>query len=112
MISKTLKASIFIIAVASFSFAGAQEKLEVKKDKSEKMFKHLDANADDIITLEEFKAKRMKDPSKETQVEKRFASMDTDKNGTVDKAEFKVFFETPRSLKQTKKAEKVKVKKG
>ena len=108
MITKTLKASIVLIAVASFSFAGAQEKAKAKEDKSAKMFKHLDVNGDNTITLEEYKAKTMKDPSKEELTEKRFVSMDTDKNGSIDRAEFKVAFEKPRALQP----QKIKATKG
>ena len=102
MITKTLKAIIFIFTVASFSLVGAQETVDVTEDKSKKMFNHLDMNADDTITLEEFKKMRVKDPSKADQVEKRFTSMDTDKNGTVDRVEFKAFMERPREAKQKK----------
>ena len=117
MITKTLKAGIFIIAVASFSFASAQvkvepksDKIEVKKHRSEKMFQHLDANADDVITLEEFKAKLSKDKSKEERLEKRFAELDTDQNGTLNREEYKKEFETERKLKQVRKQEKIEKK--
>ncbi|EDP71980.1 hypothetical protein FBALC1_12802 [Flavobacteriales bacterium ALC-1] len=110
MITKTLKVSFFVIALASFSYAGAQETIEVSEDKSRKMFKHLDMNEDGKITLEEFKTMRVKSPSKVAQVEKRFVSMDTNKDGTVDKAEFRIFFEGSRKAKQKK--QEIKVKKG
>lgn len=110
MIKKTLKTGLFIIAVASFSFISAQEKMEVKKDKSAKMFNHIDANADNTITLEEFKAKRMKDESKKAQVEKRFNNLDTDANGTLDRKEFAVLFEQNRKSKQLKSENKLQKK--
>jgi Ca2+-binding EF-hand superfamily protein len=114
MITKTLKSSFFIVAIASFSFASAQEKLEAKTDKSAKMFAHLDENADKIITLEEYKSKTMKHPSKEAQVEARFASIDTDENGTIDKAEYRAFFEgtAKPKLKMKKKEKEIKPTKG
>ncbi len=84
MITKTLKVGFFIFAFASFSFVGAQENTEVTKDKSERMFKHLDANDDGKITLEEFKTKTMKDISKEAQVKARYETMDVDANGLVE----------------------------
>lgn len=94
MITKTLKAGFFIIAIGSFSFVGAQDTLSAnKEDTSKKMFKHLDINEDNKITLEEFKKMRIKDPAKAAQVEKRFARMDTNNNGSVDKAEFRAFYE-------------------
>jgi len=103
MISNTLKTGIFIIAIASISTIGAQEKFkieskkkELKTDPSERMFKHLDINADNTITLEEFKTKELKDKSKEAQFENQFAEMDTDKNGSLDKTEFKAAFEMRR----------------
>jgi len=110
MITKTLKIGLFMMAMASFSFVGAQEKLEVKETKKgnhERMFKHLDSNADGSITLEEFKAKRMKDASKEAQLEKRFSKMDTDSNGSISNEEFKVAFNKPRGPKQKVKQSKV-----
>ncbi len=100
MITKTLKISLFVLAVASFSFVGAQEKQEKNKVDYEKIFKGLDADESGSISLEEFKAKRMKAPSKEAQVEKRFTQMDTDESGLVDLAEFKKFLEQPRSQNQ------------
>ncbi|WP_400080608.1 EF-hand domain-containing protein [Winogradskyella sp. R77965] len=106
MITKTLKAGFFIIAIVSFSFAGAQEVVQAEKDTSKKMFKHLDINKDGKITLEEFKTKRIKDPSKTAQVEKRFASMDKNEDGHVDKAEFKVFFMGISEAKQKVKKSK------
>ena len=110
MITKTLKTSIFIIAVASFSFSGAQETVISEEDTSKKMFKHLDMNDDGKITLEEFKKKRIKDPAKEAQVIERFKTIDTDENGSVDKAEFRAFFEGKKKSKL--KAQKIKEKKG
>lgn len=117
MITKTLKTGLFLIAIASFSFAGAQEKIEpkadqveAKKHKSEKMFTHLDANADDVITIEEFLAKRSKDPAKDDQIKKRFESMDMDKNGTLDRIEFQGYFEAERKIKQVRKKETIKKK--
>lgn len=112
MITKTLKTGLFIIAIASFSFASAQEKVEVKKDRSERMFKHLDANADETITYEEFKAKRLKDSSKEDVVKKRFVSIDTDENGTINRAEFKVFFESKQKPKRIENQVRVQKKKN
>lgn len=109
MITKTLKTGLFFVALASFSLVGAQEKLEVKEDKSAKMFKHLDANADGEITLEEYKAKLLKDDSKTDQIEKRFAKIDTNENGTLDREEFKVAMDAPRGAK--KKAKKKTIEK-
>ena len=103
MITKTLKASIALVAFASISFAGAQERLEVNEDKSAKMFKHLDVNADEKISLEEYKAQTVKDPSKELRAEKRFAKMDTNEDGFVDRAEYKIAFDAPKSPNQIKK---------
>ncbi|WP_179008568.1 EF-hand domain-containing protein [Winogradskyella forsetii] len=119
MITKTLKTGIALIAVASFSFVGAQEKqdikpqlkkdkLEIKKDRSERMFKHLDINADNSITLEEFKEKRVKDPSNEEKTEKQFAEIDTDKNESIDRKEFKIYFES--NLKPTRIENKINTK--
>lgn len=112
MITKTLKSGFFIIAIASFSFASAQEVGEVIEDNSRKMFKHLDMDEDGKITLQEFKTRRVKAPSKAEQVEKRFVSMDTDENGYVDKAEFRAFFEGRSKAKKKVKEEKSKIKKG
>ena len=53
----------------------------------------------------------MKDPSKKAQMEKRFSRMDTDKNGSVDKAEFKVALEKPRASQQRKSMEKKTIEK-
>tara|TARA_R110002049_G_scaffold58512_3_gene159046 strand:- start:1412 stop:1741 length:330 start_codon:yes stop_codon:yes gene_type:complete len=108
MITKTLKTGFFIIAVASFSFVGAQEKVTTKKHKSEKMFQQLDKNSDNLITLEEFKSLMMKDASKKERYEKRFAELDSDKNGTLDREEYKVAFGDNRKQKSTKKVEKKK----
>ncbi len=111
MIIKTLKIGLFTLAMASFSFVGAQEKKEIKEKKKpnhERMFKHLDADANGSISLEEFKAKRMKDASKEAQIEKRFAKMDTDANGSLDNEEFKVAMNKPRQSKQKMKGKKLK----
>ncbi|WP_178989375.1 EF-hand domain-containing protein [Winogradskyella schleiferi] len=118
MITKTLKTGIVLVAIASFSFIGAQQKqeikqqikndkIELKKDRSERMFKHLDINADNMITLEEFKEKRMKDPSKTEKIEKQFADIDTDKNETIGREEFKIYFES--NLRPTR-MEKIKAK--
>ena len=117
MIIKTLKVGLFTLAIASFSFVGAQEKKEMKeknKGNHERMFKHLDADANGSISLEEFKAKRMKDASKESQIEKRFAKMDTDANGSIDSAEFKVAMDKPRGAKMemNMKEKKTKENKG
>ena len=110
MITKTLKTRIFIIAVASFSFVGAQEKVADKKHKSEKMFLQLDKNSDNLITLEEFKSLMMKDESKKERYENRFTELDSDKNGTLDREEYKVAFGDNRkkqtsSIKVEKKKE-------
>lgn len=112
MITKTLKNGIFIIAIASFSFVGAQEKLDVQKDRSARMFKHLDINADEKITYEEYKKKRIKDPSKEDQVKNRFKTIDTDGSKTIDRAEFRAFFESdgkPQKTKNQTKSEKKRI---
>jgi len=111
MITKTLKTGFFIIAMASFTFAGAQEKVEIKKDKSEKMFQHLDANSDNLISLNEFKSQMMKDQSKKELYEKRFIELDTDKNGTLNRDEYKVVFENKRLTKQEEQ-KKIQKKKG
>jgi len=115
MITKTLKIGLFVAALASFSFVGAQEQPIQNKVDSSKMFKHLDTDENGSISLSEFKANRMKDPSKVAQVERRFTLMDTDGNGSVDKAELQTFMEQPRmnnkKIKQKNK-EKSKVKKG
>lgn len=115
MVTKTLKIGLFVMAVASFSFVGAQEKLTQNKVDSQKMFTHIDTDANGSISLEEFKANRMKDPSKKVQVEKRFSQIDTDANGSIDKKEFQTFMEQPRMKNQKNKQknkEKNKVEKG
>ena len=93
MKSKTLKISIFIFALASFTLVDAQERKKDKKPNPERMFKHLDADANGSITFEEFKAKRMKNPSKGATVQKRFSIMDADGNGSVNLEEFSKFIQ-------------------
>lgn len=111
MVTKTLKVGLFVFTVASFSFVGAQEKLKQNKVDSAKMFNHLDTDASGSISLAEYKANRMKDPSKQAQVEKRFTQIDIDANGSIDKTEFQTFLEQPR-VKNQKVKEKSKEKKG
>lgn len=110
MISKTLKAGIFTIAVASFSLVGAQEKLEAKqekpqakKDKSEKMFQYLDTNSDDVITLEEYQRTSLNNETKREQLGKKFEEFDADSNGKLDRQEFKVAYEAERKSNQLKR---------
>ncbi|WP_405576593.1 EF-hand domain-containing protein [Winogradskyella sp. Asnod2-B02-A] len=112
MITKTLKTGIFIITVASFSFSNAQETVDLKKDNSSKMFNHIDANSDDVITLEEYKTARLKDASKEELVKKRYLSIDTDKNGTLNREEFSVFYNSKQKPKRVKNQIKVQEKKS
>jgi len=112
MVTKTLKVSIFLIALSSFSFVGAQETIVSEKDTSKKMFAHLDINNDGKITLDEFKKKRIKDPAKEGEVIERYKSIDTDENGSVDRVEFRIFFEGKSQQKSNKKSQQIKEKKG
>tara|TARA_R110000796_G_scaffold10419_3_gene34575 strand:- start:76 stop:420 length:345 start_codon:yes stop_codon:yes gene_type:complete len=105
MMTKTIKTGLILLAIASFSFASAQERVEVKNEKALKAFKKFDANFDEAITLDEFKAVRMNDASKEEQIEKRFLKMDKDKNGSVNLDEFTYAYE---SRKKTMKKKKIK----
>lgn len=89
MISKTLKISLCIVATCAMSFVSAQERERKKRPNPEKVFEKMDADANGSISLEEFKAHRLKDESKAELLEKRFAKMDADDNGEVDMAEFK-----------------------
>ena len=100
MISKTIKIGLVILALFSFSLGTAQDKKGKRKPNPEKAFKKLDSNADGAVTLEEFKAKRLKDESKAAKIEKRFAKMDTDGNGTLDLAEFKAAIAKMKERKQ------------
>lgn len=90
MISKTLKFGLFVVALCSITFINAQERDGKRKPNPERIFKKLDADANGSISLEEFKAKRLKGENKAEQIEKRFAKMDADENGEVDMAEFKI----------------------
>lgn len=89
MISKTLKISLFVFTLCSMTFVNAQEREGKRKPNPEKIFKKFDTDANGSISLDEFKAHRMKDESKAELIEKRFARMDADENGEVDMAEFK-----------------------
>lgn len=117
MVTKTIKAGFLFIATTSLSFLGAQEKqklkqqskndkIEVKQDRSERLFKHLDINADNSITLAEFKEKQMKSSSSNEKTEKQFAIIDTDHNGTIDRKEFKTYYNS--NLKPTKTENQIK----
>ncbi|WP_430466624.1 hypothetical protein [Winogradskyella ouciana] len=89
MISKTLKVGLFVVAIGSMAFCNAQEREGKRKPNPEKIFKKLDSDANGSISLEEFKANRMKDESKVELLEKRFARMDADSSGDLDMVEFK-----------------------
>lgn len=106
MITKTIKSGLVLLAIASFSFASAQDKVEVQNEKAIKSFKSIDTNFDAAISLEEFKAKRMKDVSKEEQIEKRFLKMDKDKNGSLNLEEYTIAFENRKKSVQKRKLKK------
>jgi Ca2+-binding EF-hand superfamily protein len=88
MISKTLKIGLFVIALCSISLVSAQERKGKKKGNPEDLFKKLDADANASLSLEEFKAPRMKDDTKETIFNERFKTLDIDANGTLSLEEF------------------------
>ena len=100
-----LKFGIFVLALSAVSFANAQEK---KKASPEKMFKRIDADNNGAISLEEFKAKKMKDESKEAMIEKKFAKMDADGNKSLSIEEFKKAMMQMEKQKMKKQAKKVK----
>ncbi|WP_375239742.1 EF-hand domain-containing protein [Aurantibacter sp.] len=77
MTSKILKLSVLTIALCSFTFTSAQEK---EKRNPEKVFKKLDTNGDNFISMEEFKAPREKSKGK---IEAKFKEIDTNNNGSI-----------------------------
>lgn len=121
MILKTIKTGIFLIAIASFSFTNAQQKIEkqeVQNEQAIKSFKTFDADFNEVITLKEFKAVKMKDKAYNESVTKEsFSEMDTDKNGSISMKEYTVAFEMKkksvkkRELKKTEKDIKATLKK-
>jgi Ca2+-binding EF-hand superfamily protein len=106
MITKTIKTGLILIAIASFSFASAQERTEVKNEDALKAFKKFDSNFDEAITLDEYKSIRMKDASKEEQIEKRFLKMDIDNNGSINLEEFTYVYESRKKTMKKKKTKK------
>jgi Ca2+-binding EF-hand superfamily protein len=102
---KSLKFGIFTLALCAFSFANAQEKKR-EKPSPEKVFKRIDADKNGEISLEEFKAKKMKDESKEAMMEKRFAKMDADGNKSLSMVEMKKAMEIMEKRKMKKQANK------
>lgn len=106
MISKSIRTGFFILAITSFSFGGAQEKLKPQNEEAIKSFKTLDTNFDEAISLEEYKTNRKKDESNEDQVKNRFMKMDIDGNGSINLEEYTYIFE---SSKKTVKKRKLKM---
>lgn len=77
----TLKFSVFALFVFAFSFSTvAQEK---KEPNHKKRFERWDSNGDDAVTLEEFKSVKRRNEVSIERLEKQFARMDKDSNGTV-----------------------------
>lgn len=100
MISKTIKLGLFTLALCSVTLVTAQEK---KQKNPEKAFEKMDTDSSASISLEEFKAKRMKDASKEERITKRFEKMDTNADGSLDFEEFKASLDKPKKKKKEKK---------
>ncbi|NRD21566.1 EF-hand domain-containing protein [Winogradskyella eckloniae] len=104
---------MFFIAIASFSFTNAQQKIEkqeVQNEKAIKSFKTFDADFNEAISLKEFKAVKMKDKAYNESVTKEsFSEMDTDKNGSISMKEYTVAFEMKK--KSVKKRELRRLKK-
>lgn len=88
MISKTLKIGLLGIALCSISFVNGQERKGKKKGSPEELFKKLDTDANGTISLDEFKAKPMKEESKEAMLDKRFNALDANANGELTLEEF------------------------
>lgn len=87
MISKTLKVSLLIIALGSISFVNAQDEKRKNKHNPEELFKKLDANNDDSLSLEEFKGKRQRKDREEI-IGNNFKELDADANGSLSLEEF------------------------
>ena len=105
-----LKIGLFTLALLSFSQIDAQNK---KKQKPEKMFAKIDTNKDGSVSLEEFKAQKVKKEIPAKEQEKRFTAMDTDANGGVNLEEYKAAIAKMTEKKETevkKKPEKKKAK--
>ncbi|WP_299103431.1 EF-hand domain-containing protein [uncultured Winogradskyella sp.] len=120
MILNTIKTGLFFIAITSFSFANAQQKLETQKVQNKraiKSFKALDTNSDETINLKELKANYKKDEFSEEEVKTKFLKMDTNKNGSISLDEFTLAFEMKKKsaqkteLKQIEKNKKATLKK-
>lgn len=80
-----LKFGVLAIGLLVSSHISAQEK---KKPDPKKMFASFDANQDKAISLEEFKGRKRKNEIAPEVLEKRFAKMDGDSNGSVTIEEF------------------------
>lgn len=99
MITKTIKTSLLIIAITSFSFITAQERVAEQNIKAIKSFKKMDTNFDTNISLDEFKANRTNDEV----LEKEFLKIDKDRNGSISIAEYTSDFESKaKTLKKRK----------
>jgi Ca2+-binding EF-hand superfamily protein len=83
MILKTLKIGLFVIALCSTSLVIGQDGSGKQKGDPEEIFKKLDADANGSVSLEEFKAKSIREASKEIMLDARFKTLDADTNGMV-----------------------------
>ncbi len=88
MISKTLKIGLFVIALCSISFVNGQERKGKEKGNPEEKFKKLDADANGSLSLQEFKAKRMQDESRDARFDEQFKVLDADANDVLSLEEF------------------------
>lgn len=80
------------LCLNSFSLAAEKPEKEAKKPDLEAVFKKLDKDKSNDLTLEEFKGKREEEKAK-----KQFDRLDKDKNGKLSLKEF-----TDRPMKKKK----------